>query len=131
VESENLRSVREGFDALREQGPEGLIPLISDDFVVTTPPSLASEPDTYVGPEGIRRYFDSFYEAMDRVEFIPRSFEEIGDRILVDFTLRARGRTTGIEAEQHGFQLWRIRDGRAVELELFPTKEEARAAATS
>jgi ketosteroid isomerase-like protein len=129
MESENVRRIREGFEALREHGPEALIPLIADDFVVTTPPSLSSEPDTYVGPEGIRRYFDSFYDAMDRVEFIGRSFEEIGDRVLVDFTLRARGRTTGIEAEQHGFQLWRIRDGRAVELELFPTEQEARQAA--
>jgi hypothetical protein len=98
--------------------------------VVTTPPSLASEPDTYVGPEGVRRYFDSFYEAMDRITFIPDALEDLGDdRVLVEFTLRARGRTSGIEAEQRGFQLWRIRHGRAVGLEVFPTEEEARAAA--
>ncbi|MGH2952674.1 MAG: nuclear transport factor 2 family protein [Solirubrobacterales bacterium] len=131
MESENTRLVREGFDALDKGGPEALISLIADDFVVTTPPSLASEPDTYVGPEGVRRYFDSFYEAMDRIEFIPHSFEEVGERVLVDFTLRARGRSTGIEAEQRGFQLWHIRDGQAVRLELFPTEEEAREAAES
>jgi ketosteroid isomerase-like protein len=129
MESENVRLVREGFEALDEQGPEGLIPLIAPEFEVTTPPSLASEPDTYVGPEGVRRYFESFYEAMDRIDFIPHSFEEIGGMVLVDFTLRARGRTTGIEAEQQGFQLWHIRDGKAVRLEVFPTEEEARQAA--
>ena len=126
-----MKLVREGFEALAGGGPEALIPLIADDFEVTTPPSLASEPDTYVGPEGVRRYFDSFYEAMDRIAFIPHSFEQFGDRVLVDFTLRARGRSTGIEAEQHGFQVWHLREGKAVRLELFTDLEEAREAARS
>ena len=129
MESENIRRIREGFEALDERGPEGLVPLIADDFVVTTPPSLASEPDTYVGPDGIRRYFDSFYEAMDRVLFIPVRFEDLGGPVLAEFLLRARGRTTGIEAEQRGFMIWHVRDGKAVGLEGFPTEQEARAAA--
>ena len=41
---------------------EGSSPLIHSDFEATTPPSLASEPDTYRGPDGIRRWFDSFDE---------------------------------------------------------------------
>ena len=43
--------------------------MIHPEFEVTTPQSLASEPDTYRGHEGIRRYFDSFYEAMENVYF--------------------------------------------------------------
>ena len=53
---------------------EALLPFIHPDFEVTTPAGLAAEPDTYRGPEGIRRYFESFYEAMDEVGFEPEEF---------------------------------------------------------
>ena len=122
-----MRLIREAFEALAEQGPEAIMPLIAPEFEFTTPPSLASEPDTYSGPEGVRRYFDSFYEAMDRVLFIPVRFEDLGGPVLAEFLLRARGRTTGIEAEQRGFMIWHVRDGKAVGLEVFPTEQEARA----
>ena len=56
----NLQLVEDGFAAFAGDGVEGLISLIADDFVLVTPPSLASEPDTYRGKDGLRRYFDSF-----------------------------------------------------------------------
>ena len=74
----NLDLVREGFDAMREGDPEAMMPFIHPEFEVTTPPGLAAEPDTYRGPEGIRRYFDSFYEIMDRVSFEPHDFIGVG-----------------------------------------------------
>jgi ketosteroid isomerase-like protein len=98
---------------------------------VTTPASLAAEPDTYRGHDGLRRYFDSFYEAMDHVHFEPHDFREIGDRVLVPFTLTARGRTTGLAFDQHAVMVWRLHDQRAVRLELFTTLDEALAAAAS
>ena len=79
---------------------EGLLPFIHPEFEVTTPADLAAEPDTYRGPDGVRRYFDSFYEAMDEIRFEPREFLEAGGRVIVPITLTARGRTTGIEARQ-------------------------------
>jgi ketosteroid isomerase-like protein len=131
VSPSDIEILRDGFDSLAREGVEALVPLISPEFEVTTPPELASEPDTYRGPDGIRRYFDSFYEAMDEVSFIPNAFEEVGGRVIVDFTLRARGRTTGIEAEQRGFMLWTLRDGKAVRLDLFTAIDAAREAAGS
>ncbi len=47
----NVELVDNGFAAFAEQGVEALIPLIAEDFVPVTPPSLASEPDTYGGEE--------------------------------------------------------------------------------
>ena len=74
----NADLVRERFAPMREGDVEALLTLIHPDFEVTTPPGLAAEPDTYRGPEGIRRYFDSFYEAMDRVSFEPHDFIGVG-----------------------------------------------------
>lgn len=110
---------------------ENVIPLIHPEFEVTTPRELVAEPDTYRGPDGIRRYFESFYEAMDRVGFEPHDFIPAGERVVVPVTLRARGRTTGIETEQHLAQVWELRDGKAYRIEVYATVEEALAAARS
>jgi ketosteroid isomerase-like protein len=129
VSDDNLEIVRRGFEALAEGGVEGLIPFIHPEFEGIAPPELASEPDTYRGPEGIRRYFDSFYDAMEEIRFEPHEFIAVGDRVVVRFTLRARGRTTGIEVEQKAVQVWEVRDGKAFRLELFTDLDEAMAAA--
>ena len=64
MSSENLEIVERGFEAFNEGGVDGILPMIHPEFVATTPPTLASEPDTYRGAEGIHRWFDSFDEAM-------------------------------------------------------------------
>jgi ketosteroid isomerase-like protein len=129
VASENLEIVKRGFDAFNERGVEGIIPLIRSDFEGTTPPSLASEPDTYRGPDGIRRWFDSFDEVMDEIRWEPHQFREVGDRVVVEFTLRARGKTTGLDFGQDAVMVWEIREGMASRLDLFQSLDEALAAA--
>ena len=126
---DNVELVKGGFAAYAERGVEGMLEFTAPDFELTTPPSLASEPDTYRGEAGLRRYFDSFFEAMDSVELDGHEFFAVGDRVVVDFTLRARGRTTGIEAEQHAFMVWTLDGAMAHRLEIFPSKEEAISAA--
>lgn len=125
----NVETIRDAYETLRRDGYEALLPLIDDDFEVTTPPELAAEPDTYRGPEGMRRYFESFYEAMDKIEFIPAAFHEVGSLVVVDATLRARGRTTGIEVEQSASFVWKLRDAKAIGLEVYPSLEDALEAA--
>jgi ketosteroid isomerase-like protein len=127
----NADLVRERFAPMREGDVEALLTLIHPDFEVTTPPGLAAEPDTYRGPEGIRRYFDSFYEIMDRVSFEPHDFIGVGERVVVPVTLRARGRTTGIETSQKVVQVWELRDEKAYRIEVYATLEEAMEAARS
>jgi ketosteroid isomerase-like protein len=125
VTETNVDLVRQGFEAVNEGGVEALLPFIHPEFEVTTPAGLAAEPDTYRGPEGIRRYFESFYEAMDRVEFEANEFVAVGEVVVVPITLRARGRTTGIETEQHVVQIWELRDGQAIRVSVFATLDEA------
>jgi ketosteroid isomerase-like protein len=129
VSEENVELVREGFESLREGGVDALLPFIHAEFEATTPPQLAAEPDTYRGPKGIRRYFDSFYEAMDKVDFEPERFIAIGECVVVPMTLRARGRTTGIETEQRLVLIWELEGGKAIRVTVFATLEEALVAA--
>jgi ketosteroid isomerase-like protein len=129
VSRDNLEIVQRGFDAFNEKGVEGIIPLLDPDFEATTPPNLASEPDTYRGPDGIRRWFDSFDEVMEEIRWEPHGFREAGDRVVVEFTLRAKGKTTGLDFGQDAVMLWELRDGKAIRLDLFEDLDEALAAA--
>jgi ketosteroid isomerase-like protein len=129
VSSENLEIVQRGFEGFNSGGVEGIIPFIHSDFEAITPPSLASEPGIYRGHDGIRRWFDSFYEVMDEIRWDGHRFHEAGDRVIVEFTLRARGKTTGLEFGQDAVMVWQLRDGKAVRVDLYPTLDEAMAAA--
>jgi ketosteroid isomerase-like protein len=121
----NVEIIREGFEALSEGGVEALLPLVHPEFEMTTPANLAAEPDTYRGPEGVRRYFDSFYEAMDEVRFEPGEFREAGECVIAPSTLTARGRATGIEAKQEVVLVWTLRDERVIRIDVFATLDEA------
>ena len=120
MSQENLEIVRRAYAALAQQGVEALLAFIDPEFEVTTPPSLASEPDIYRGHDGVRRYFDSFGEIMEGIYFEGQEFTPaVGDKVLVDTTLHARGRTTGIAAKQRAFLVWTLRDGMAIRAEAF------------
>jgi ketosteroid isomerase-like protein len=127
----NLELVRQGFEAMRDGDPEAIMPFIHPEFEVTTPPQLAAEPDTYRGPDGIRRYFESFYEAMDRVSFVAEEFIPVGDLVVVESVLHTRGRTTGLEAEQRVALVYELKDGKAYRISVYATVDEAMAAAES
>jgi ketosteroid isomerase-like protein len=127
----NLELVRQGFEALREGDPDALEPFIHPEFEVTTPPELAAEPDTYRGLDGVRRYFASFYEAMDRVTFEAVQFIPVGDLVVVEAVLRTRGRSTGIETEQRVALIYELRDGKAYRISVYTTVDEAVALARS
>jgi ketosteroid isomerase-like protein len=129
VPSRNLEIVQRGFEAFNRDGIEGITPLIHPEFEATTPPDLASEPDTYRGPDGVRRWFQSFDEVMDQIRWDARGFRQVGDRVVVEFTLRARGKTTGLDFGQDAVMVWELRDGKAIRLDLYPTLDQALAAA--
>jgi uncharacterized protein len=129
VAESNLEVVKRGYEALASGGYEAWLPFFHPEFEMTTPATLASEPGTYRGPDGIRRWWDEFYEAMDEVRLVPHEFHQVGELVVVPFTIHARGRSTGLETEQPAVQVWYLRDGKAIRLELFGELEEAMAAA--
>jgi len=124
----NVEIVKRGFDAFNTGGIDAALAFFHHEFEATTPPELAAEPQTYRGHDGARRWFDSFAEVMDEIRWDAKSFSEAGDRVIVEFTLRARGKTTGLDFGQDAVMVWTLRDGKAISLQLYPTLEEARAA---
>jgi ketosteroid isomerase-like protein len=132
MSSDNVEAARRGYEALGQVGVEAFLEeFIDPDFETTTPPEMTVEPATYRGHEGLRHYFDSFYEVMDEVRFEAEEFIDAGDRVVVPTRLVARGRDSGIEAVQQLVLVWTLRDGKALRVETFATRAEALAAAGS
>jgi ketosteroid isomerase-like protein len=129
MSTENLEAARRGFESLDRGGVEAFLEFIDPQFEMTTPADMTVEPATYRGHEGMRHYFESFYEIMDEVRFEPQEFIDAGDRVVVPARLVARGRDTGIEAVQQLTMVWTLRDGKAIGCETYATKDEALAAA--
>jgi ketosteroid isomerase-like protein len=66
---------------------------------------------------------------MDEIRWDSHAFHEVGETVVVEFTLRARGKTTGLDFGQNAVMVWRFRDGKAIRIELFETLDEGMAAA--
>lgn len=66
---ENVETLRRGLDAFNSGDMSVILGFIDPDFQAVIPPELSAEPDTYRGHDGVRRYFESFQDAMDEIRF--------------------------------------------------------------
>ena len=124
----DLRTLsRAAFEAQESGGVEAMLKYVHPDFEMETPREIAAEPQVYRGHDGIRRWWDSFYEVMDEVSVTPVEVEPLGpDRALVHFQLRARGSSSGIEVDQEARAIATVRDDLIFSLEfLLPGQEPA------
>jgi ketosteroid isomerase-like protein len=129
MRQENVEIMRRAYAVLAEQGVEAVLAFVDPEWESRAPSSLASEPDTYRGHEGVRRWFGSFGDAMEGIHLEAVEFVPAGDKVLVETKLHARGRSTGIETEQRAFLVWTLRDGLLTTVEAFAEKGQALEAA--
>lgn len=122
---ENFETVRRVNAAFNSGDIECILGLMHPDIETAVGPELSAEPDTYRGHDGIRRYFDSFEDAMDEIRFQQEGFREAGGSVIVAVRLTAKGRFTGIQVEQHLGQVWTVRHGKAIQIRSYVSYTEA------
>ena len=125
MSNENVEALRRGFDAMNLGDMNSILAFVHPDFEVAIPPELSAEPDTYRGHDGVRRYFESFEDAMRDIRFDAERVWDVGDTVVVALRLTAKGRETGILVEQTLGQVWTVRDGVAMRVQSFVTVSEA------
>jgi ketosteroid isomerase-like protein len=81
------------------------------------------------GREGIREAFRRWHQAFEEVEFDWDEVAHEGDRVVVTYRIRGRGRGSGLEIDEPLTLVWRLRDGRIVEVLAYTDRAEALAAA--
>jgi uncharacterized protein len=129
MSEENVEALRRIFESFNSGELARILACIDPDFEAEIPAAFSAEPDTYRGHEGVRRYLQSFRDAMSEIRFQPQRFWDAGESVVVDVRLTARGRRTEIPVEQRLAQVWSIRDGRAMAVRTYASIADALAAA--
>jgi ketosteroid isomerase-like protein len=137
----NIELLLAGLEAFNSGDVERILTFVDPRFEVTIPRELSAEPDTYRGFEGVRRYFETFAEAMDEIRFHAERVWEAGagvdssaedpaaEDLVVEMRLTALGRQTGIPVEQRVYLVWTVREGKALRVQTYPSLREALARA--
>jgi ketosteroid isomerase-like protein len=102
--------------------------LADPDLVVDWSRSNGLEAGIYRGEAATRRFWNTFFEAFERVVVEPLEFIEHGESVVVPHHFRAWGRG-GVEVDAHSTVVFTARDGRIVEMRLYRQRAEALEAA--
>jgi ketosteroid isomerase-like protein len=129
MSAQNVKILTEGLEAFSAGDMERILQFAHPEFEAAVPPELSAEPDSYRGHEGVRRYFETFYDAMDEIRFEPQRFWDAGELVVVSMRMTARGKQTSIPVEQRFAQVWTIRDGRARRAQTYASLADALRAA--
>jgi ketosteroid isomerase-like protein len=121
----NVEILQRAYAKLREGGPDAILEFIDPKFEAVAPPELSVEPQTYRGHEGVKRWFDSFYDAVDEVRIEPEEYIDAGEHVVTPIRIVVKGHESGIEVAQPVTFLWTMRSGRAVKLQPYPDKQAA------
>jgi ketosteroid isomerase-like protein len=122
---EDIEVVEQLVDAFNSGDIDGILALTHAAFEVEVPPELSAEPDVYRGHAGMRRYWESFHDALDDVRFQVEGFWEADGAVVVAMRVTAKGRRTAIAIEQRNGGVWRTSEGKALQANIFASLADA------
>jgi ketosteroid isomerase-like protein len=130
MSKENMEIVRRAWEAWENGDWEPLYAFYDPAVVWDASELRGPIAGIYHGHEGVRRYFQDWLESFEAHSARAESFIDAGDNIVVvGLRLRGRGKASGVEVDMPRWNLYRIRDGLAIRVELFETEAEALEAA--
>jgi ketosteroid isomerase-like protein len=115
------------FDAANRHDLDAVCALVDPTFAGEVPSTMSAEPDVYEGHDGIRRYFESFWEIVDGLTFELVAMEDAGAWTIVSVHPRGVGRSSGLPIEDRIGLSVQSQDGRLTRLRTHPDVDDARA----
>jgi len=130
MSEENVEVVRRGYEhfgATRDFRED----VIHRDFVWDMSTFRGwPERKTYPGLEGAREFIADWTDSWEDWELdLEELLDAGGDRVLAILHQRGRSKATGLTVEMDFAQLWTVRDGKQVRMEMYADPAEAREAA--
>ena len=123
----NRELVERTIDAGNRFAAEELEALFAEDVVIDFSRSVGPARGVYSGEDEVRRFFESYMEAFERVVATPVDWYERGDWVAVEMEVRFRGRGSGVDVDARGARVYRVRDGRIARHVQFQNMADARA----
>jgi ketosteroid isomerase-like protein len=125
----NVSLVRQLIEAFNSEDIDRVLALADTDVEIEISPDVSAEPDIYLGHDGMRRYFQSFRDAMVDIRFEAEQIWEIDAAVVVALLLTATGRQTAIVVEQRSAGVWTFREGKLLGIRAYASPADALAAA--
>jgi ketosteroid isomerase-like protein len=103
--------------------------LLDENFEIHWPPTWPEGKQVFCGREGAAEISAMLSDSWAEWRVEPERFLAAADCVVVFVRIRARGAESGAEVEFERGQVWRIRDGRAISMEIYVDRAKALEAA--
>ena len=125
----NVEIVRDGYEHFAATG-DLRVALFAPDFVWDMSHfSGWPEQQTYEGVEGARAFLRTWIGAWDDWQLEVKSLHDAGDQVLAVMQQSGRSKATALRLEMTFAQLWTVRDGLQVRMDMYSDTAEAMRAA--
>jgi ketosteroid isomerase-like protein len=106
--------------------PTPALTYLSEEFEFVNDPEAAM-PGTRHGREGFAIAMQSADDALEYFRHEPLAYTALGEHVLVDIMLHARGRSSQVALSRPEWHVWTLRDGKADRVQWFKDEAAARA----
>jgi uncharacterized protein len=121
---QNIESIKGAYASVGGGNFDSMLDLVHPDVVVRDRPE-SPDPRTYHGHAGMREALESSDESFEDFELQPEEFIGEGDYVVVVLRMRGTGRGSGITVEERIAHQWKVRDGKAVAMQVYSDPEDA------
>jgi ketosteroid isomerase-like protein len=124
MSKENIEIVRRGFEHFEATGD--FLPELIDPEFVWDMSNFRGWPEQklYPGLDGAREFMRDWLEAWDDWEFAVESFHDGGDKVVAIVRQRGNSKTTGLAVDMTFAQVFTVRDGKQVRMEMYADPSE-------
>ena len=120
----NVEIVQAMYEAFARRDEATLVSHLDPAMRVYDRP-LHPEASVYEGVKGFLRFALTDWAAFDEVSYEPQDFLARGAYVVVPIKQRGRGKGSALGIEESIVNVWKLRDGRCVELRNYSTLDEA------
>jgi ketosteroid isomerase-like protein len=113
----------------RDEFDERIVERFDPAIVLDNSTLPAPTAGVYRGHEGLRQLQREWLEAFETHHIDAERFIDAGDVIVVGYRVTGRGKASGAAVEMHRWNVYRIRNGLVIRIDMFETKTEALEAA--
>ena len=126
VSQENVEIVRRGYERWLATGGELFLGNAHPDFVWDMSTFRDwPERQTYPGAEGARQFMAEWGDAWEDWELEVEDYVDAGERVVVIVRQHGRSKASGVSVDMHFAQVWTIRDGQQVRMQMYASTKEA------
>ena len=126
MSKENVELIQRGFAHVMQTGEA---PLHLLDPEVEVRDHDAPDQSEYRGREGFARWMRDWDAAWEMWSVEPERFIDTDDRVVAIYRMKVQGKGSGVVLDRHEGQVWTIRDGLAIRLDVYGSSEAALEAA--